>query len=54
MGLARQALYAAHPDATTVTDVATQYGFWQLGRFACKYRLLFGESQSITLRRERK
>ena len=53
MHLARQALYAADPNTTTVTDVATQYGFWQLGRFAGDYKFLFGESPSLTLRRER-
>ena len=49
MHLARHALRNATPEATTVTDVATQYGFWQLGRFAVEYQSLFGESPSATL-----
>jgi transcriptional regulator GlxA family with amidase domain len=52
MHLARHALRMAAPDATTVTDVATQYGFWQLGRFAVEYQSLFGESPSVTLGRQ--
>ena len=52
MHLARQALYRADSNAVSVTDVATQYGFWQLGRFAGEYRYLFGESPSATLRKE--
>lgn len=51
MYLARQALHVADSNATTVTDIATQYGFWQLGRFAVEYRRLFGESPSTTLQR---
>jgi AraC-like DNA-binding protein len=49
--LARRTLLAADPQATTVTDVATQFGFWQLGRFSIEYKFLFGESPSITLNR---
>jgi AraC-like DNA-binding protein len=52
MHLARQALRQATPDAASVTDIATQYGFWQLGRFAVEYQSLFGESPSVTLGRQ--
>jgi transcriptional regulator GlxA family with amidase domain len=33
-----------------VTDIATRFGFWQLGRFSVEYQALFGESPSTTLR----
>ena len=29
--------------AATVTEIATEFGFWQFGRFAGEYRALFGE-----------
>jgi AraC-like DNA-binding protein len=51
MHLTRRALRTAAPDAATVTDLATRYGFWQLGRFAVEYRSLFGETPSTTLHR---
>jgi AraC family ethanolamine operon transcriptional activator len=47
---ARRALRAADPEATTVTAVATRFGFWQFGRFAGEYVRLFGERPSDTLR----
>ncbi|HET6182196.1 MAG TPA: helix-turn-helix domain-containing protein [Acetobacteraceae bacterium] len=47
--LARRALRAADR-ANSVTDIATRYGFWELGRFAVTYRALFGEAPSETLR----
>jgi AraC-like DNA-binding protein len=52
MHLVRRALRDAAPDTTSVTDMATRYGFWQLGRFAVEYQSLFGESPSATLRRQ--
>jgi len=51
MHLARRALQIAAPASTTVTDVAMQHGFFELGRFAVTYRQLFAESPSATLRR---
>ena len=51
MHLARRGLRVADTAATTVTDVATSYGFWELGRFSVAYRSLFGESPSAALRR---
>jgi len=52
MHLARRALRQAEPNTTTVTDIATRYGSWQLGRFAVEYQALFGEAPSVTLRRQ--
>lgn len=53
MHLARRALRRSVPTATTVTEIATRYGFWQFGRFAGEYRSLFGELPSATLARPR-
>ncbi len=50
MHLARRTLRRSHPDVTRVTDVATNLGFWELGRFSVNYRQIFGESPSTTLR----
>jgi transcriptional regulator GlxA family with amidase domain len=51
LNLARRALQRSDPALTTVTDVAMQFGVWELGRFAHRYELLFGELPSDTLRR---
>jgi AraC-like DNA-binding protein len=48
---ARRALQAADPTVATVTGIVTQFGVWELGRFARDYCYLFGELPSETLRR---
>lgn len=47
--LAHRALRRALPGTTTVTDVATSFGFWHFGRFSAAYRVMFGEPPSATL-----
>jgi len=52
MHMVRRALTAATPAPGAVTAIATQYGFWELGRFSVAYRILFGERPSKTLDRK--
>jgi len=46
---ARRALRSPRHPAASVTDIAISHGFHELGRFACEYKALFGESPSQTL-----
>lgn len=48
---ARKALLAPNSGDVTVTQVAMRFGFFEIGRFAVKYRQTFGECPSATLRR---
>lgn len=49
----RNVLKAHQQSVVTVTDVATDHGFYELGRFATEYRALFGERPSQTLQKAR-
>jgi len=45
-----RALRKADPDETNVADVLLRHGEWEFGRFATRYRRLFGELPSETLK----
>ena len=45
----RHALQAADPEAASVSDVLTEHNVWEFGRFAARYRRLFGECPSESL-----
>ena len=47
---ARALLARARPDETTVTRIAADLGEWDIGRFAMRYKAVFGELPSETLR----
>jgi AraC-like DNA-binding protein len=51
MHLVRRALLRHNRLTATVTRLATDHGFWELGRFAVAYRSLFGETPSESLQR---
>jgi len=51
LSAARGRLLEAADRPTTVTQVALDHGFWELGRFSGAYRTMFGETPSETLRR---
>ena len=46
---AQRELFAAARDETSVTEVATRYGFFHLGRFGQQYKRAFGLTPSETL-----
>lgn len=51
MHLFRRAMLRADSSTNSVTRIATNHGFWELGRFAVGYRTMFGDSPSASLRR---
>ena len=46
----RRALTDPRAPNATVTNIATEHGFFELGRFAGRYKAAFGETPSETLR----
>jgi len=53
MTQARRAISTADASKARVSDIATRFGFANLGRFAVEFRELFGQSPSKLLRAQR-
>ena len=51
LNFVRRDLRSAGPSHTSVTDVATQWGFFHFGRFAQAYQRFHGELPSVTLKK---
>jgi len=51
MHLVRRSLLRADQSTATVTKIATDHGFCELGRFSVAYHAMFGEPPSATLQR---
>jgi AraC-like DNA-binding protein len=51
MNMVRRTMIRAEAAETTVTAIAMDHGFGELGRFSVQYRQLYGEMPSRTLRR---
>jgi transcriptional regulator GlxA family with amidase domain len=51
LNMARSALRNADPSTASVTQIARNHQFQELGRFAVTYRTTFGETPSATLER---
>jgi AraC family ethanolamine operon transcriptional activator len=49
----QKSLLEFDPPSGTVSGVASEYDFRQLGRFSAEYRKVYGELPSVTLRRQR-
>ena len=54
MHAARKILKESHPSSSTVSNIASQFGFKHFGRFASSYRNLFGERPLDTLNNHHK
>jgi AraC family ethanolamine operon transcriptional activator len=50
LNMVRKELRAADPSTTKIVEIANDYGFWHMGRFAAHYQRLFQELPSTTLR----
>jgi len=50
----RARLMETDPAETSVTNVALDHGFFELGRFSVQYRRMFGETPAQTLRHRRR
>jgi AraC-like DNA-binding protein len=51
MKLVRHALHSARPSDSGVAEIIRRHGFTEPGRFSARYRQLFGELPSATLKR---
>jgi AraC-like DNA-binding protein len=46
----RRALRTSDPGTTSVSEIASLFGFWHFGRFAADFKALFGQTPSKLLR----